>query len=230
MIGVDRRGTQQKADVANLFAVHLVRSPAFKLFHQQIGQRFRQVFVAAYASDARLIERFRETEGRPPNPGELSDLAFQAYDESVADPMSLVSTMMRQHDAIAEVLNGFHLQVIEIADERLPGFAIGDTPVVHASLAQGRYGFRDRLALGDANFIIGPLTRTTAACFGVRPMDPVRVTTRKKVDAVNAIFLRAALEEVAVHPDAAKTGSTPPSVGGGFVSVPCAHLASRGRR
>ena len=29
-IGVDRCGPQQKADVANLFAIHLVRSPAFK--------------------------------------------------------------------------------------------------------------------------------------------------------------------------------------------------------
>jgi hypothetical protein len=43
-----------------------------------------------------------------------------------------------------------------------------------------------------------------AACFSVRPMSPLLVKTRTKVDAINAIFLRAALEEVACHPDDAK--------------------------
>lgn len=46
-IGADRRGPQQKADVANLFAIHLVRSPAFKSFHRFIGDRFREEDVTA---------------------------------------------------------------------------------------------------------------------------------------------------------------------------------------
>jgi len=76
--------------------------------------------------------------------------------------------------------------------------------VVHAALKDNRFGFRDHLALGDADFIIGPLTRTTAACFTVRPLNPVLVTTRKRLDTINAIFLRAALAEVACHPADAK--------------------------
>lgn len=117
----------------------------------------------------------------------------------VADPMNLVSAMIRQRDAMAEMLNGFHLQVVELASG-LPGFVIGDTPVVHAALANNRYGFRDHLALGDADFIIGPLTRTTAACFTVQPLRPVLVTTRMVLDAINAIFLRAASAEVGLSP------------------------------
>lgn len=39
-IDVDRRGPRQKADVANLFAIHLVRSPKFKWFHRHVGERF----------------------------------------------------------------------------------------------------------------------------------------------------------------------------------------------
>lgn len=203
-IGVTRQEPQQKADVANLFAIHLVRSPSFKSFHQQVGDRFRHDRVTEYARDAELIERFTISEGRPPDDGELSDLALRVYDEMVADPMSLVASMIRQHDAIAEALNRLHLQVVELAGGHLPGFVVGDTPVVHAVLDEGRYGFRDRLALGDADFIIGPLTRTTAACFSVRPMSPVLVKTRNRLDTINAIFLRAALEEVACHPDDAK--------------------------
>jgi hypothetical protein len=200
-LGVARRGPQQKADVANLFAIHLVRSPAFKLFHRHVGERFRDEHVTAFAKNAELIERFSAQEGRPPVDGELLDLSLHVYDEMVADPMSLVSTMMRQHDQMADMLNRFHLQVVTLDRDDLPGFVIGDTPVVHARLDDGRYGFRDRLALGDADFIIGPLTRTTAACFTVRPLRPVLVRTRKLLDAINAIFLRAALEEVACHPD-----------------------------
>lgn len=203
-IGIGRQGPQQKADVANLFAIHLVRSPAFKAFHREIGDRFRAVDVPAYVSNAELIERFEASEGRPPAAGELSELALRVYDEMAADPMSLASTMIRQHDMIAERLSRFHLQVISIADRNLPGFVVGDTPVVHAALEDGRHGFRDRLALGDASFIIGPLTRTTAVCFSARPFRPLLIKTRKKIDAINAIFLRAAWTEIACHPDDAR--------------------------
>lgn len=203
-IGAARSGPQQKADVANLFAVHLVRSPSFKAFHRQIAARFRSNNVPEYAGSAGLSKRFATFAGRPPREGELLPQALRAYDEIAADPMGVVEAMIRQHDAIADLLNGFHLQVVEIADRRLPGFVIGDTPVVHARTDEQRYGFRDRLALGEADFIIGPLTRITAACFSARPLGPVRLTTRRKIDAINAIFLRAASEEVACHPEDAK--------------------------
>lgn len=194
-----RRGPEQKADVANLFAVHLVRSPAFKALHQRISTQFRANDVPRHAAEIELIERFREAEGRPPNDGELLDLSLRVYDEMITDPTALVSSMIRQHDAMAAMLNRFNLQVIEL-DVTLPGFVIGDTPVVHAALKEGRYGFRDDLALGDADFIIGPLTRRTAACFAVNQLRPTHVTTRRILDTINAIFLRAAQEEVACHP------------------------------
>jgi hypothetical protein len=202
-IGLDRRGLQQKADVANPFAIHLVRSPAFKAFHRHIGDRFREEDATAYATNVELIERFKASTGRAPDEGELLEMSLQVYDDMAADPMSLVTTMIQQHDAMAEMLNGFHLQVVELADH-LPGFIIGDTPVVHARLTEDRYGFRDHLALGDADFIVGPLTRRTAACFTVKPLRPMLVKTRKKLDAMNAIVLRAALAEVACHPEDAK--------------------------
>jgi hypothetical protein len=202
-VSASRRGPEQKADVANLFAVHLVRSPAFKSFYSDIGQSSRTQAVPTVAGKQTLADRFERSEGRPPEEGELLGMSLRAFDELMADPMQLVTTMIRQHDAMAEMLNRFHLQVVELGRD-LPGFIIGDTPVVHANLATGRYGFRDRLALGDADFIIGPLTRSTAACFTVRFLPVARVTTRKMLDAINAVFLRTALNEVACHPDDAK--------------------------
>jgi hypothetical protein len=187
-VSATRRRPQQKADVANLFAIHLVRSPAFKSFHTHIGQTYRSRDVPAVASEQQVVERFEAIDGHPPGEGELLQLTLRAYDEMIGDPMHLVTTMIRQHDAMAEMLNRFHLQVVELnrfhlqvveLSPGLPGFVIGDTPVVHAQLGAGRYGFRDQLALGDADFIIGPLTRTTAACFTVRPLPAARVTTRR---------------------------------------------------
>lgn len=203
-VGAVKSGAEEKADVANLFAVHLVRSPSFKAFHRQIGDRFRSESVPEFASREELSERFAAFTGRPPNDGEFLPKALKAYDEMAADPMSLVVAMARQHDAIAEMLNDFHLQTVEIGGASLPGFAIGDTPVVHARPSRGLYGFRDRLAIGDSDLIIGPLTRTTAACFSARRLSHVTLTTRRRIDAINAIFLRAAADEVACHPDDAK--------------------------
>ncbi|GAB3869263.1 hypothetical protein GCM10028801_46100 [Nocardioides maradonensis] len=74
-IGVDRSGPRQKADVANLFAVHLVRSPAFKDFHRHIGERFREVDVPAFVNDPEYARRFEASKGRAPSDGELLDLA-----------------------------------------------------------------------------------------------------------------------------------------------------------
>lgn len=202
-ISRSRSGPQQKADVANLFAIHLVRSPGFKAFHADIGKRFRDEDVPLVADDPSLPGRFEASARRSPAEGELLALSLHAYDEMVADPMHLVEAMARQHDAMAEMLNRFYLQVVEL-DPALPGFLIGDTPVVHAKLSAAQYGFRDHLALGDADFIIGPLTRRRAACFTARRLPSVLVTTRKKLDVINAIFLRAAQIEVACHPDDAK--------------------------
>lgn len=70
-IGPARRGAQQKADVANLFAVHLVRSPSFKSFYHHIGQQFRSDDVPSFASNRELIERFKASKRRPPVDGEL---------------------------------------------------------------------------------------------------------------------------------------------------------------
>jgi hypothetical protein len=194
---------KQKAAVANLFAVHLVRSPSFKALHRLITDQFRQDGVAEIAADPRLAATFETEFGRPPRPAELLDLVLGRCDEFLDDPSVLVHTMARQHDLMAEKLNRFHMQVIHV-DGSLPGLVLGDTPVVHAHTATGRYGFRDRLALLDGTLIIGPLTRYVAACFTAQPLASVTITTHRALDALNAVFVRSAAAEVACHPDDAR--------------------------
>lgn len=199
-VSAHNRGSDLHGAVANLFAIHLVRSPSYKAFSKRIEAEFRGDGVAEVANNERLPAMFEAQFGRPATCGELQEIALEQYDKFTADPYTLAGSMVCQHNKIAEMLGGFHMQVIEI-DPALSGLVIGDMPIVHADVPSGRYGFRDSLALGDASLIIGPLTRRTAACFSVQPLAPVTITTHNALDALNAVFIRAATAEVACHPD-----------------------------
>lgn len=83
----------------------------------------------------------------------------------------------------------------------MPGFVLSDVPIVHADSRTGRYGFRDELAIGDADLIVGPLTRRTTVCLTAEPMEHFAVTTKKATQLINAVFWRSAREVVACHPD-----------------------------
>lgn len=202
-VSSSRRGSDLQGAVANLFAIHLVRSPSFKAFGKRIEAHFRGQAVDDLAADERLPEMFQKQFGRPPLDGELRSMVEEQCDKLLDNPHTPAGSMARQHDAIAEKLCGFHMQVIEV-DPTLPGLVLGDTPIVHADLATRRYGFRDSLAIGDASLIIGPLTRRTAVCFTATRLPPVTITTHKALDALNAVFIRAAVVEVACHPDDAR--------------------------
>jgi hypothetical protein len=199
-VDVSNCGPKLKAAVANLFSIHLVRSPSYKAFHADIVRTFAGSRVGEVAASSELSQRFERHTGRAPVEGELQDLAASQFEAISQDPLTLVRSMTHHHDVMAEKLNRFHMQVIEI-DPMLPGLVLGDTPIVHASSASGRYGFRDRLALDEADLVVGPLTRRVAACFTVEPLPPVVVRTKELVDQINAVFIRAASAEVACHPD-----------------------------
>jgi len=193
-------GPEKKAAVANLFAVHMVRSPAFKTMHERILRDFRANQVPNYATEPKLAVMFAAQYGREPKEGEIQQIALSSYDRMASDPAMAVNTTSRQHDQIAERLNNYYMQLI-IVNPELPGFAIGDVPVIHAQTYSGRHGFRDHLAVGDANLILGPLSRRMAACFSAKPFQTSILTSAEAVDTVNAVFIRAALNEVACHPE-----------------------------
>lgn len=202
-VSTSRRGSDLHSAIANLFAIHLVRSPSFKAFGKRIEADFRDPAVSDLVADERLPEMFERQFGRLPSDVELHAIVAEQCDRFLDNPYTAAGSMARQHDAIAEKLCEFHLQVIAL-DSALPGFVLGDTPIVHADLKTGRYGFRDSLAIGDASLIIGPLTRRTAVCFTATYLPPVTITTHKALDALNAVFIRAATAAVACHPDDAR--------------------------
>jgi hypothetical protein len=105
-----------------------------------------------------------------------------------------------QHNKIAELLAKNSAQVLTIADN-LPGLPIGDAPVVHGNLDSARFGFRDRLAIGDSNLIMVPLTRRVAMCLTRTPMADTAISSVHQWRRVVDIQVRACLGEIAAHPD-----------------------------
>ncbi|MFI5710980.1 DUF4238 domain-containing protein [Kribbella sp. NPDC051620] len=194
------RGREQRAAVINLFALHLVRSEAFEAKHGRIVEDLRREWLPDLASNQELREQYAAELGVDSTDEDIIELGERILTENVRSNRMHVDGMVRMHNKIADQLAKFHVQVI--TSERLGmGFALGDIPVVHANTKQGRYGFRDDLAIGDADLIIGPLTRTTAAALTVRPVDSAKLAVKKRMQEINAVFARAALNEVACHPD-----------------------------
>lgn len=191
---------RQRAAIVNLFAIHLVRSRAFVDFRESIYDVAVPESVDRLVDDPDIVAAFGDHLGRPADPGELRRFVEERAVGRLRSKAALLETVGEQHNKMAEKLDGFHIQVVEIA-EGLPGFVLGDVPVIHADLHSGRFGFRDRLAIGDATLVGAALTRTSAAFFTVRPQRNETLTSKSKVREVNALFVRAAVSEVASHPD-----------------------------
>jgi hypothetical protein len=199
-VGPDNAGREQRAAVANLFALHLVRSETFRMRHDDVVTQLRWEYIPSIAAEPEAVELFRRDYGRVPEKGEIEAIAERQLDWGVATKQMLIESMARNHNKLAEKLSEFSMQVVWMKDD-LPGFILGDVPIVHADLATGHYGFRDRLAIGDANMIVGPLSRRIAVFLSATPLRHAELRTRVLVDTVNAVFWRAAVAEVICHPE-----------------------------
>lgn len=183
-----------------MFAIHIVRSEAFEVCRNTVHHCNSENLVDVVANDTRLRDRFIAVRGRPPEQQELESMVRYYATQLEESRRGFVGSMINAYYSIVQMLSNYRIQIVQ-SIAALPGFVLGDVPVVHANLEQGRFGFRDNLAVGDSDIILGALTRRTVACFTAKKELNVRVRTASKVQKINNIFVRAALREVACHPD-----------------------------
>lgn len=196
-----REATQEhRGAVIELFAMHLVRSQAFEDSRRNISDILREEEPPKYEDDEALKRAFAAGYGRPPQPGEIAALARSQLDEMESSRRARVDSMVRNYNGIADRLSKYSIQLVTIVDDRLPGFLLGDVPVVHADLNTNRYGFRDRLAIGDSNFVFGPISRRLAVCLSASPRRHVRLSIRGRLDDLNSVTWLAAMREVYCDP------------------------------
>lgn len=191
---------EQKAAIVSLFAMHMARSATLRSWADELAERKLPGIIRTVASESRAAELIEQQSGRPPEPGELETLAQRVSDERTTSGAWRRDGIINNHNGVVDILNSRHIQIVEV-DEALPGLVLGDVPIVHANLKDRRFGYRDRLAVGDADLIIGPLTRRVLACISATPERHVRITSKRKLNDVIALFARAAVSEVACHPD-----------------------------
>ena len=208
------RASSEAEDVVALFAIHLVRSQAFRAAHLRIAADYRDNGLLELANHPLAIRAFRNEYGRDPKPGDLTAIAKSLWEGNATSNRSFADSMRTQYNGISQMLSRFKIQVITI-DPRCGGLVIGDVPVVHANTKTDQYGFRDQLAIGDADVIIGPLSRYTAVALSVGHLSignrlvrgyvaHTHVSTKRLLNQINAIFWRAATQVVACHPEDAR--------------------------
>ena len=199
-ISPDHCGPDQRSAVYNLMALHLVRSVSFEAAHNQIVKQQRLEYPRKIERDAELAAAFDRTYGRRPQPGEMAAWVRAHIDDTIKSRGGLIDSLARNHDHMAEKLAELHVQVVT-TDSAGPGFVLADVPVVHADSRRERFGLRDGLGIGDADFIMAPLSRWTAIVLSATWLPHSRLRTKKQLQLINAAFIRAALAEVACHPD-----------------------------
>jgi len=206
----DNCGSSQHAAVVRLFALHLARSETLRDSHDDQVDQMRRHDLPTFEDDEELRAKFVQHIGREPVPGELVDLAIAQLDNLRRGNRWFVERLRVIVEDLVALMEPLHVQLITIAEPSgprvrpLPGFVLGDVPVVHANSETGQFGFADSLAVGDANLIIGPLTRRTAACLSAMPFPHVTLTTKRSVQEINATFVKGCRQEVACHPDDAR--------------------------
>ena len=165
--------------IVHLFAIHLVRSRSYNLFYESVRDSVLPRFVSEIVEDPRTDELFQAENGRSAVVGELRSIVTTHVDRMFRNKRDSVQSAVTTSGAIVGRLRGLHIQVIEL-DSSLPGFVLGDVPIVHANLEQKRFGFRDRLAIDDADLIMGPLSRRVLVCFTPDRVQSKLLRSKKK--------------------------------------------------
>jgi hypothetical protein len=195
--------SEQRAAIAQLFAMHLVRSRPFREAHSRKLAATAADYAARTKNDRELHKLYAAQYGREPTDADLAEKVAEAAVDGEERNTFFTGSMINIYNGLVQKFAGYYVQVIESLGT-LPGFILPDVPVLHVDLATQRIGFRNDLAPVDATFILAPLTRHTAACLTSTRVPHKLVTTKKLVQTINAALWRSADREVACHPDDAR--------------------------
>lgn len=190
----------QKRALDALTAVHLARSAAFAAAHAELAQSSVAITVGRLVHDERALNAFRRDRGREPEAGELEAVIETTATAFRGDPRLLLHGIRRVSTGVTGILARLSVQLVAL-DVRLPGFLLADVPVLHGRRDEGVFGFREPVAVGDADIIVIPIQRRLAAFYTADPLPDLNVKTKKGWSWINALLAHGAATEVACHPD-----------------------------
>lgn len=193
----------QKAAIDDLAAAHLTRSQSFAEAHQSAANAALSEAPSRLAHDPRAVGAFARQYGRFPLPGELESIVAAAAQKFGDEPDLFASGVRRVDPGIQHLLAKWKVQLVGMADD-LPGFLLPDNPVLHGMRAEGRFGFRAAVAVGEADLIIVPISRRLVALYSGQRLPDVRIRTKASLRWINSLLVRSAVSEVACNPQDAQ--------------------------
>lgn len=190
---------EQKHAVDLLTAIHIVRSRSYEKRHDEVVTRWLTNDASQIAHSPELQARFVASEGRQPGPGELERMVAEQAFTLGRDPNLHPDGVRYGATRLGQLFSTWYLQLIDI-DLRVPGLVLPDHPIVHGRIGLGLFGF-DAGPVGESDTVLVPITRRLAGVYSPSRLPDVRIETKKGVDWINSLLLRAAMKEVACHPD-----------------------------
>lgn len=178
-------------------ALHWSRSYSLDRALASIAREAQEVAPAELAADPKFEAAFRDEFGRSPELGEIKIAIDERFDDVFGSSGSFrIERMVHGHNTVLEKLEPLHVQLIRPATSRMP-FIFGDTPVVHFS--KMRVGWRDKLALGDADHIYMPVAPRLAVMFTHKD-EGDQAAAPWIVQKMNHLVRKAAWDFIAGHP------------------------------
>lgn len=190
----------QKRALDALTATHLARSADYASAHAALADSTVETAVPRLAHDERVLNAFRRDRRREPKAGELEELIEASAAAFLVDPQYLLHGIRRVSTGVTDILAGLHVQLVAL-ESRLPGFLLADIPVLHGRRDNGVFGFREPVAVGDADIIVVPVQRRLAAFYTADRLRDLEIRTKNGWCWVNSLLVHGAATEVACHPD-----------------------------
>lgn len=185
--------------LATLIANLSARSRAMRSVGTDIIARVTVDGIESAEEDEQLRRGFVNEYGREPRSGEVRAIVAQHAAEFAEEHGHVLDSMVRHHNRIAEMLHGHHVQLVRPLDG-LVGFSFGDSPVILQN-NDGRVGYLEGLAIGEAQLIFTPIGRHLGVCLTAAPEQPLVELGPSDVVLINRFTWRSAVRFVGAHPN-----------------------------
>lgn len=184
--------------LSEVACMHFARSRSVMHLSEGFDQQILSQRAPELEDDGEASTAFERSYGRPPQPGEITELFEELIERERTTGRSRVGTMIRTHNRAGDILDGMHVQLIRPESDDI-GFSIGDSPFLTINRERDDVGVLERVAIGDSDLIIMPMARDLAVAFTTSDEQDV-TAERRLVESVNRYTWRAAVRFVACHP------------------------------
>jgi len=180
-----------------MMSIHWARSYAHESVRQRLQPEVLDEFIAAIPHDLELHRRFQRQYARPPKPGELAALLREQGEKMAHTRIHDVPAIIRAYNYAVTKFEDLHVELLTPASRSLQ-FITSDSPTVIARTPELLEVGSQKMALGDAGFVMMPIRPNLAACLSATP-GHIRIDNTLMYQ-LNRAMVRNAVSRIAAHP------------------------------